>query len=277
MSTRSTRNSKGTAKRNASPKATPKVITQTDNNSTHDTEGEQGYNTDASSATPTANSTNVTREVDNATKRQKTHNEVNNNVIMMEQTTSAAKPTDKHAQQLNTNQTENLDASIHSPSNGNCSSPAAPDDQNKDTKQMTNLPKKGKQTLPNTNQDTRIITQIYQKETFGIKIENWISRIIPTDNTHPEYTKRISKGYKLTGILVNAQLDIVKSCSICGDPTHEYKDCHNRQDPSKQPQAVTIKRNIPKKPTLDAEIYQQFKSIISINKGKRIIKLDDQP
>ncbi|GBB86698.1 hypothetical protein RclHR1_13080002 [Rhizophagus clarus] len=187
MSTRSTRNSKGTAKRNASPKATPKVITQTDNNSTHDTEGEQGYNTDASSATPTANSTNVTREVDNATKRQKTHNEVNNNVIMMEQTTSAAKPTDKHAQQLNTNQTENLDASIHSPSNGNCSSPAAPDDQNKDTKQMTNLPKKGKQTLPNTNQDTRI-------------------RIIPTDNTHPEYTKRISKGYKLTGILVNAQL-----------------------------------------------------------------------
>ncbi|GBB95864.1 hypothetical protein RclHR1_02630009 [Rhizophagus clarus] len=64
------------------------------------------------------------------------------------------------------------------------------------------------------------------------------------------------------------------SCTICGDPTHEYTNCMNKQDPNQRPKALTIDRNHNKKPTINQQIYNQFKSIIATQNGERIIRMD---
>ncbi|GES90940.1 ribonuclease H-like domain-containing protein [Rhizophagus clarus] len=64
------------------------------------------------------------------------------------------------------------------------------------------------------------------------------------------------------------------SCTICGDPTHEYTNCTNKQDPNQRPKASIIDRNQNKKPTINQQIYNQFKSIIATQNGERIIRMD---
>ncbi|GBB96200.1 hypothetical protein RclHR1_02700002 [Rhizophagus clarus] len=64
------------------------------------------------------------------------------------------------------------------------------------------------------------------------------------------------------------------SCTICGDPTHEYTNCTNKQDPNQRPKASNIDRNQNKKPTINQQIYNQFKSIIATQNGERIIRMD---
>ncbi|GBC05595.1 hypothetical protein RclHR1_06300004 [Rhizophagus clarus] len=64
------------------------------------------------------------------------------------------------------------------------------------------------------------------------------------------------------------------SCTICGDPTHEYTNCNNKQDPNQRSKALTIDRNHNKKPTINQQIYNQFKSIIATHNGERIIHMD---
>ncbi|GBB93368.1 hypothetical protein RclHR1_21580003 [Rhizophagus clarus] len=64
------------------------------------------------------------------------------------------------------------------------------------------------------------------------------------------------------------------SCTVCGDPTHEYTQCTNKQDPNQRPKALTIDRNQNKKPTINQQIYNQFKSIIATHNGERIICMD---
>ncbi|GBB93289.1 hypothetical protein RclHR1_21430004 [Rhizophagus clarus] len=64
------------------------------------------------------------------------------------------------------------------------------------------------------------------------------------------------------------------SCTICGDPTHEYTNCINKQDPNQRPKASIIDRNQNKKPTINQQIYNQFKSIITTQNGELIIRMD---
>ncbi|GBB90362.1 hypothetical protein RclHR1_01730010 [Rhizophagus clarus] len=64
------------------------------------------------------------------------------------------------------------------------------------------------------------------------------------------------------------------SCTICGDPTHEYTNCTNKQDPNQRPKASIIDRNQNKKPTINQQIYNQYKSIIATQNGERIIRMD---
>ncbi|GBB90379.1 hypothetical protein RclHR1_01730027 [Rhizophagus clarus] len=58
------------------------------------------------------------------------------------------------------------------------------------------------------------------------------------------------------------------------DPTHEYTNCPNKQDPNQRPKALKIDRNQNKKPTINQQIYNQFKSIIATHNGERIIRMD---
>ncbi|GBB84626.1 hypothetical protein RclHR1_01120014 [Rhizophagus clarus] len=58
------------------------------------------------------------------------------------------------------------------------------------------------------------------------------------------------------------------SCTVCGDPTHEYTNCTNKQDPNQCPKALIIDRNQNKKPTINQQIYNQFKSIIVTHNGE---------
>ncbi|GBB88301.1 hypothetical protein RclHR1_14870003 [Rhizophagus clarus] len=64
------------------------------------------------------------------------------------------------------------------------------------------------------------------------------------------------------------------SCTICGDPTHEYTNCPNKQDPNQRPKALKIDRDQNKKPTINQQIYNQFKSIITTHNRERIIRMD---
>ncbi|GBB87496.1 hypothetical protein RclHR1_13990006 [Rhizophagus clarus] len=64
------------------------------------------------------------------------------------------------------------------------------------------------------------------------------------------------------------------SCTICGDPTHEYTNCTNKQDPNQRPKASIIDRNQSKKPTINQQIYNQYKSIIATQNGECIVRMD---
>ncbi|GES90044.1 hypothetical protein GLOIN_2v1836325 [Rhizophagus clarus] len=120
--------------------------------------------------------------------------------------------------------------------------------------------------------DNQLVKNFFAKEIYSLKIENWVCRILPADHTHPEHDKRSKFGYKITGLPMNTQLGDLHP--ILTYPTHEYTNCPNKQDPNQRPKALKIDRNQNKKPTINQQIYNQFKSIIATHNGERIIRMD---